>query len=156
MLNDASVASAGSYIRTCRRIRNSKKISTIRDFHQNICVNSTRIYGIWGNFVKIWYFVNNCLIQVWIWKFFCPCVIHIIVVTCSTAHFISTKSIFRYIQISLPNFAFFTIKSPSITQWSVSQVNAFKKSKNPSPLFRRTIGLNNCFTLIENNLWFLR
>ena len=45
MLNDASVASAGSYIRTCRRIRNSKKIATIRDFHQNMCVNST----IWGN-----------------------------------------------------------------------------------------------------------
>ena len=41
MLNDTSVASAGSYIRTCRRIRNSKKIATIRDFHQNICVNST-------------------------------------------------------------------------------------------------------------------
>ena len=32
-----------SYIRTCRRIRNSKKIATIRDFHQNICVNSTTI-----------------------------------------------------------------------------------------------------------------
>ena len=41
MLNDTSVASAGSYIRTCRRIRNSKKIATIRDFHQNICVNPT-------------------------------------------------------------------------------------------------------------------
>ena len=37
------VASAGSYIRTCRRIRNSKKIATIRDFHQNICVNPTII-----------------------------------------------------------------------------------------------------------------
>ena len=44
MLNDASVASAGSYIRTCRRIRNSKKIATIRDFHQNICVNPTNTY----------------------------------------------------------------------------------------------------------------
>ena len=42
MLNDTSVASAGSYIRTCRRIRNSKKIATIRDFHQNICVNPTK------------------------------------------------------------------------------------------------------------------
>ena len=41
MLNDTSVASAGFYIRTCRRIRNSKKIATIRDFHQNICVNPT-------------------------------------------------------------------------------------------------------------------
>ena len=43
MLNDTSVASVGSYIRTCRRIRNSKKIATIRDFHQNICVNPTII-----------------------------------------------------------------------------------------------------------------
>ena len=41
MLNDASVASAGSYVRTYRRIRNSKKIATIRNFHQNICVNPT-------------------------------------------------------------------------------------------------------------------
>ena len=41
MLNDTSVASAGSYIRTCRRIRKNKKIATIRDFHQNICVNPT-------------------------------------------------------------------------------------------------------------------
>ena len=30
----------------------------------------------------------------------------------------------------LPNFAFFTVKSPSVTQRSVSQENAFKKSKN--------------------------
>ena len=33
LLNDASVASACSYVRTCRRVRNSKKIATIRDFH---------------------------------------------------------------------------------------------------------------------------
>ena len=43
MLNDTSVASAGSHIRTCRRIRNSKKIATIRDFHQNICVDPTNM-----------------------------------------------------------------------------------------------------------------
>ena len=53
----------------------------------------------------------------------------------------------------------FTVKSPSVTQRSVSQENAFKKSKNLSPFFfffRRTIGSNNSFTLIENNFWFLR
>ena len=33
--------------------------------------------------------------------------------------------------------AYFTIKSPSITQRSVSQENAFKKSKNPSPFFTK-------------------
>ena len=32
------------------------------------------------------------------------------------------------LQISLPNFAFFTTKSPSVTQRSVSQENAYKKS----------------------------
>ena len=52
---------------------------------------------------------------------------------------------------------FFTIKSPSVTQTSVSQENAFKKSKNPSPFFpRKIIGSNNSFTLIENHFRFLR
>ena len=32
------------------------------------------------------------------------------------------------VQISLPNFAFFTVKSPGVTQRSVSQENAYKKS----------------------------
>ena len=32
-------------------------------------------------------------------------------------------------------FAFFTVKSPSVTQRSVTQENAFKKSKNPSLFF---------------------
>ena len=53
-------------------------------------------------------------------------------------------------------FCVFTVKSPSVTQRSVSQEYAFKKSKNLSPFFRRTIGSNNSFTLIENNFWFLR
>ena len=35
---------------------------------------------------------------------------------------------------------FFICKSPSITQRSVSQENAFRKSKNPSIFFRRNIG----------------
>ena len=33
MLNDARVASACLYVRTCQRVRNSKNIATIRDFH---------------------------------------------------------------------------------------------------------------------------
>ena len=33
LLNDASVASACFYVMTCRRVRNSKKIATIHDFH---------------------------------------------------------------------------------------------------------------------------
>ena len=56
----------------------------------------------------------------------------------------------------LPNFEFFTVKSPSVTQRSVSQENAYKKSKNPSPFLHKTIGSDNSFTLIENNFRFLR
>ena len=41
LLNDASVASACFYVRTCRRVRNSKKIATIRDsiyqVHSYVC-----------------------------------------------------------------------------------------------------------------------
>ena len=47
LLNDASVASSCFYVRTCRRVRNSKKIATIRDFHlpgSFLCL-STRLLG---------------------------------------------------------------------------------------------------------------
>ena len=44
MLNDACMVSAGSYVRTCRRIRNRKKIATICDFHLCTCMNLTRKY----------------------------------------------------------------------------------------------------------------
>ena len=52
MLNDARVASACSRVRTCRRVRNSQKIATIRDFHVQdlfFCL-STRIYFASTNF----------------------------------------------------------------------------------------------------------
>ena len=51
---------------------------------------------------------------------------------------------------------FFTVKSTSVTERSVFQENALKNSKHPSPFFRRTIGSNKSFTLIEDNFWFLR
>ena len=41
MLNDARVASACLYVRTCQRVRNSKNIGTIRDFQLHVRVNST-------------------------------------------------------------------------------------------------------------------
>ena len=50
----------------------------------------------------------------------------------------------------------FTVKSPSVTQRSVSQENAYKKSLNPSPFLHKAIGSDNSFTLIENNFRFLR
>ena len=50
---------------------------------------------------------------------------------------------------------FFTVKSPSVTQRSVSEENAFKKSKDPSPFSPQIIGWNNSFTLIEYSFRFL-
>ena len=41
MLNDAKVASACLYVRTCQRVRNRKNIATIRDFQVYIRVNLT-------------------------------------------------------------------------------------------------------------------
>ena len=74
----------------------------------------------------------------------------------STAHFVSTLSIFQ-LYIDFPfQFGVFTVKSPSVTQRSVSQENAYKKSQNPSPFLHKTIGSDNSFTLIENNFRFLR
>ena len=70
-------------------------------------------------------------------------------------HFVFTQSIFSQVQISLSKFAFFTTKSTNVTQKSVSQENAFKKSENPSAFFRNTIDSNNSLTLIENNFRFL-
>ena len=51
---------------------------------------------------------------------------------------------------------FFTVKSPSVTLRLVSQENAFKKNKNLSPFFHKTIGSNNSFTLNETDFRFLR
>ena len=106
--------------------------------------------GIWGNFVKIWYFVNNCLVEVRISKV----LLHIgdtyngNYLQHSTFHF---NSIAFQLNTDFPSqFCVFTGKSLSVTQRSVSQENAFIKSnKNPSLLFRRTIGSNSSFTLLN-------
>ena len=45
---------------------------------------------ILDNFVKKWYFVNNCLIKARIEKFFRTYVTHIIVIIWRTPHFVST------------------------------------------------------------------
>ena len=66
---------------------------------------------------------------------------HMIVINHHTLHFISAKPIFSKIQISLSNFVFFTVKSPSVTKRSVSQENAFKKSKNPRAFFSQNYRL---------------
>ena len=46
------------------------------------------------------------------------------------------------LQISLSNFAFFNVKSPSnVSQRLVSQETAIKQNKNPSAFLCKTIGL---------------
>ena len=52
------------------------------------------ICEIWGNFVKNWYFVNNCLIKVQIWKSFRTYVTHISVFIFRILYFVSPESIF--------------------------------------------------------------
>ena len=51
---------------------------------------------------------------------------------------------------------FFSSKSLIVTQRSISQEIAFKKSKYPSPFLYKTTDLNNSFTLIENNFRFFK
>ena len=46
---------------------------------------------------------------------------------------------------------FLTIKSPGVTQRSISQENATKKAK-PVAFFSHTIGSNYSFTLIEKKI----
>ena len=79
-----------------------------------------------------------------------------IVINHRTPHFVSAKSIFSLIQISLPNFAVFTVKSVSVTKRSVSEESAFKKNRNPSAFFHKTIGSINSFIPTENNFRLLR
>ena len=55
LLNDASVASACFYVRTCRRVRNSKKIATIRDFHlpgSFLCLSTRLVRGASAAFYR--------------------------------------------------------------------------------------------------------
>ena len=60
----------------------------------------------------------------------CKFVTQIIVIICRTSHFLSTSLIFSLIQISFPNFAFFTIKSPGVTQdWFLKKKKVLKRAK---------------------------
>ena len=84
---------------------------------------------------------------------------HKIVIICRTQHFVSTLSIFNLIQISLPNFAFFMVKSPSVTHETNNNnlllfflfcfVFCFV-------LFCKTEGSDDNFSVIKNNFRFSR
>ena len=54
------------------------------------------ICEFFGNFMKIWYFVNNCLIKVQTQKSFCTCVTRIIVIISLTPRFVFIQSIASY------------------------------------------------------------
>ena len=109
------------------------------------------MWNLW-QFLENWSFANNCLVKVWIWEFFI------------------TRYSYRY---DYPRHSsFFLLPNPFLVRYkfpfsilrffstklrrSVSQGNAFKKSKYPSPFFfvNKTIGSNNSLTLIEINSAF--
>ena len=79
------------------------------------------------------------LINVRIWEFVCTHVTHYNYDYLPHAQqilFLSYQFIFKY-RLNLPFhavFAFFSVKLPNVIQRLVSQENAFKKIKNPSPL----------------------
>ena len=84
---------------------------------------------------KNWYLVNNCLIKVQIQKIF----LHI--GDTYNCHYLQHTT-FRFylfnfqLNTDFPSqFCVFTVKSPSVTQRSVSQENAFEKSKKPVVFF---------------------
>ena len=47
---------------------------------------------------------------------FCTCVTHVIMIICSTEHFVSTQSDFQLNTDFPSQFCVFTVKSPSVTQ----------------------------------------
>ena len=69
VLNDARVASACFYVRTCRRVRNSKKIATIHDFHlpgSFFCL-STRLYAFKFKLDSLKNVSYDLLVFVWLY-----------------------------------------------------------------------------------------
>ena len=56
----------------------------------------------------------------------------------------------------LCNLVLFSFKSRSVTQKLVSKKGFLKTEKKPVAFFRKSLGSNNSFTLIEKNFRFLR
>ena len=81
---------------------------------------------------------------------------HVNVSNYRTPYFAPILLIFSYLQISLENLAFFTLKSPSVKDIKLSQKVYLKCRKNPSLDLRETIGYRLFFTEFENNFWFLK
>ena len=56
MLNDARVASACLHVRTCQRVRNSKNIATLRDFHLPSSSFVCQLdYGVFRKYGSLWW-----------------------------------------------------------------------------------------------------
>ena len=62
---------------------------------------------------------------------------HVIVIICHTPYSVATCYLIDLqLNTDFPyQFCFFTVKSPSVNQISVSQENEYKMSLNPSPFF---------------------
>ena len=92
---------------------------------------------------KLLYFVNNCLVKFESRNPFAH--VWYVSLWLSAAHNFSFLLNWFSIKCKFPfpNFEFFTIKTPSVTQRLVSHKNAFKKSKNLSALLYKTIDSSN-------------
>ena len=77
----------------CHKIYREEAVG-LESFNSTLKIMFLWICEIWGNFVKILYFVNNCFIKDWIYTTFCTCMTYIIVIICRTPHFVSTLFIF--------------------------------------------------------------
>ena len=97
---------------------------------------------ILGNFMKNWYFVKKplnlssnlkMLLHICDTYNWCDYQLH------TTFHFYFIDFLVK--TDSFPNFAFITVKSPSVTQRLVSQENAFTKGKNLLLFFSQTYRL---------------
>ena len=71
---------------SCYRIYRVKVVGLSLSNHTFKITILVSICKIWGNFVKNWYFVNNHLFKVLIWKSFCTYVTYEIVIIYRTPH----------------------------------------------------------------------
>ena len=80
-----------------------------------------------------WPFLKKIFCQVPVREFFYTHIIHLTLIYLCTVNYVSTKSIFSYIQSIVPNFAVFFLNlkmTISVAQRSISQENAFKKANS--------------------------
>ena len=120
---------------SCHKIYRGKKTICLKSSNYIFKTTISWKCELWGNFLKIWYFGNNSLIKISNLKI-------LFYISDSYNWGYLQHTIFRFYSIDFKlnadfpsQFCVFTVKSPNVSQRSVSKLNAFKKIKNPSPFF---------------------